>query len=405
MGVARLLTASILSAALLFAHVAAQQSTPPPRGGGAAPAPAAPGARAGGPPLPPIVQLLPIAPPRHPIPPEDKSRSVTRFSFIAYGDTRGTAAAEGSAPVAAHLRVVDTMLATIKARARGDYPVRFVLQTGDAVLNGARGEAWNASYKPEVDRITAGADVPYFLTAGNHDVAIGAPGSPTRALGLHNMLAAFSRLIPAEGSPRRLNGYATYAFGYGNVFVIAFDTNLASDQLQLAWVADQLERLDRVRYPHVIAFVHHPPYSSGPHGGATLEPETTAMRALYMPLLRRHHVRLIAAGHEHFFEHWAERYADAGQDYRMDTIVTGGGGAPIYTYRAEPDLRAYVAAAPGQNVRVEHVARPGATIPDNPNHFVVIEVDGGRLTAEVVAAGNAAYTPFQGSARLELTLP
>ena len=113
-----------------------------------------------------------------------------------------------------------------------------------------------------------------------------------------------SKLIPPEGSPRRLSGYPTYAFGYGNAFFIAFDSNIASDPIQLAWVADQLEHLDRARYHHVIAFFHHPPFSSGPHGGASaapvpgtgqkapdrLEPQTVAIRTMYMPLFRKHHV-------------------------------------------------------------------------------------------------------------------
>ena len=56
-------------------------------------------------------------------------------------------------------------------------------------------------------------------------------GDPQRALGLHNTLTAMSKLIPPEGSPRRLSGYPTYAFGYGNAFFIALDSNIASDAI------------------------------------------------------------------------------------------------------------------------------------------------------------------------------
>jgi 3',5'-cyclic AMP phosphodiesterase CpdA len=388
-GVARALIAPTLAAAFLLGHVSAQQA-PAPGGGPSAP-------------LPPLVTVRPIALPKHPLPAEEKTAGITRFAFIAYGDTRGAAAADATTPHPAHVRVVDTMLGTIKARARTRFPVRFVLQTGDAVFTGVRGEYWNLSYTPEVDRITAGADVPYYLTAGNHDVAAGAPLAAARPLGLHNMLAAFSSIIPPEGSPRRLNGYPTYAFGFGNLFVIAFDSNIASDQVQLAWVADQLARLDRVRFPHVAIFVHHPPYSSGPHGARNLEPQTTAMRSLYMPLFRRYHVDLVFSGHEHLFEHWVERYTDGGREYRMDTFVTGGGGAPTYTYRGEPDLAAYIAAAPGQNVRLEHLVAPGPTIPENPNHFIVVDVDGSRVSAEVVATSGSPFTPYKGQSRIELS--
>jgi 3',5'-cyclic AMP phosphodiesterase CpdA len=390
---ARFVAISTTLAVALLTTLYAQQPAPARKGGAA---PATP---------PPLVDIRPIAAPKHPLPSEDKSRGVTRFSFLVYGDTRGASAADGNVPQPAHVRVVETMLATVKARAKTPFPVRFVLQTGDAVLNGTRGDWWNNSYVPEVERMTVGADLPYFLTAGNHDVAISIGGQLARSFGLSNMLAAFSNLIPGEGSPRRLDGYPTYAFGYGNLFLIAFDTNIASDPLQLAWVTYQLEHLDRTRFPHVAALIHHPPYSSGPHGATVIERDTAALRSLYMPLFRRHHVRFIASGHEHFFEAWAERYVDGGSEYRMDTIVTGGGGAPVYSYRGEPDLTSYVAAAPGQNVRVDHLAKPAATIAENPNHFVIVDVDGDKLAIEVVASENRPFAPFNGRSRLELTAP
>jgi hypothetical protein len=133
-----------------------------------------------------------------------------------------------------------------------------------------------------------------------------------------------------------------------------------------------------------------------------IEPQTLAVRNTYMPLFRKHHVRMILAGHEHLFEHWVERYTDAGREYRIDTLVTAGGGAPTYTYRGEPDLTTYLAAGAAQNVRVEHLVTPGRTIPENPNHFVVIQVDGDKLSVEVIAAGNAPFTPYNGSSRMDL---
>ena len=53
--------------------------------------------------------------------------------------------------------VVDAMVAKIKALASTPFPVRFVLQTGDAVANGTNGTAWNVSYSPLVERITRDA--------------------------------------------------------------------------------------------------------------------------------------------------------------------------------------------------------------------------------------------------------
>jgi hypothetical protein len=96
-------------------------------------------------------------------------------------------------------------------------------------------------------------------------------------------------------------------------------------------------------------------------------------------------VELLLTGHEHFFEHWVERYRDGdGRTRRIDQIVSGGGGAPLYSYRGEPDLRAYVAAAAADSVRHTHLVRPGMEPGDNAYHYIVVHVDGARVWLEVI---------------------
>jgi len=359
------------------------------------------------PPAPPvIVSVKPIAPPATPLPAEDASASIRRFAFIAYGDTRSGSEAgvpgDGQVLHPMHSQLVDAMLAKIKDAAATPFPIRFVLQSGDAVLRGQNGVMWNVSFSPIIERLTRVGNVPYFFSVGNHDVTGMPVGDPGRALGLHNTLTAISALIPPEGSPRRLSGYPTYAFGFGQLFAIALDSNIVTDRVQFEWVTNQLENLDRSRYRHVVAFFHHPPFTSGPHGGPVLEPQTEAIRQLYLPLFRRHHVRLTITGHDHLLDHWVERYTDGGAAYRRDDIVTGGGGAPIYTYTGEPDLSGYVAAGRAASVRVDHLARPGRTRDDNPHHFLVIRVDGDRLSLEVTSIGGKRLTPYRGKASVEL---
>jgi hypothetical protein len=347
-----------------------------------------------------------IAPPDTPLPPEAESAGISKFSFIAYGDTRSGSEpgvpGDGQILQPRHSELVDGMLAKIKALASTPYPVRFVVQSGDAVLRGQNGAMWNVSFSPTIERLTRTGNVPYFFAVGNHDVTTMPPGDPSRALGLHNALTAMSRLIPPEGSPRRLSGYPTYAFGYGNLFAIAIDSNIAADALQLAWVTDELEHLDRSRYQHVMAFFHHPLFSSGPHGGPTLEPPSAAIRNLYAPLFRKHHVRMTIAGHDHLMDHWIERYTDHEVTYRRDDVVTGGGGAPAYLYTDEPDLSAYIAAGAADNVRLEHLAKPGRSLEENPHHFVTVQVDGTKLSLDVIAIGDRPYAPYSGQSRVEL---
>jgi hypothetical protein len=214
---------------------------------------------------------------------------------------------------------------------------------------------------------------------------------------LRNYYAAFRNLIPAEGSPRRLSGYPTFAVGYGNTFVILWDSSIADDSTQFNWIKGQLEHLDKRRFVNIVVVAHHPAYSSGPHGGALVEAQSATIRQRYMPLFRAHHVRLMFAGHEHLFEHWVERYEDAGgKAYRLDEIVSGGGGAPLYAYQGEPSLRDYVQAGASEKLRMEHLVKPGMTAGENPHHFVVVHVDGDRIRIEVVGTDfGQGFAPYR----------
>jgi hypothetical protein len=339
-----------------------------------------------------------IAAPRTPLPAEAASAGVTRFSFIAYGDTRGRR--DGVDPQYEHSLIVESMVQTIKRMENGPDPVRFVLQSGDAVVNGRDPRQWNVSFIGLINRITTEGGIPYFLAPGNHDVTGSDDlNSPGRQQGLGNYLRAVAQLIPPDRNARRLDGYPTYAFGYGNTFVIAFDSNIADDSTQYAWIVRQLEGLDRRRYRNIVAFFHHPVYSSGPHGAAIVERPTEIMRRRYMPLFRKHNVRLLLAGHEHLFEHFVERYRGPdGRLHRIDQIVSGGGGAPIYPYLGEPDLRAYSAASGPDSARVQHLVRPGMERGDNPYHYVVVHVDGTNIWLEVIGVDwGRGYQPYRSS--------
>ena len=352
-------------------------------------------------PQPDDVEVRPIAPPPQPLPPEAATADVARFSFIAYGDTRsrgpsasGEPPEDGRVLQREHALVVDAMLKAASRLASTPFPVRFVVSSGDAVLYGPNGTMWNVSYVPLVERLTREAGLPFFFAVGNHDTTTRPVGDPEREHGLRNTLAAMSKLMPPGGSPRRLDGFPTYAFGYGNAFFIVLDSDIPTNEKQLTWVTKQLEGLDRTRFPHVFAVFHQPPFDSGQHGGDIVEPQSAAIRAVYLPLFRRHHVRMTICGHDHLLDHFVERYDDGGRTYRMDHVVSGGGGAPTYTYRGEADLQPYLSENASQNVRIEHLIKPGLRIEDNPHHFLILRVDGDRLFLEVVGTGPSTYTPY-----------
>lgn len=328
-----------------------------------------------------------IKAPASPLPDEGASRGVAKFSFIAYGDTRGRR--DGLTIQYEHSLLVDSMLGQIKKFANTEYPVKFILQSGDAVQDGREVKQWNVSFVPLINRLTAEGGVPYFLVPGNHE-------GTTTAAGMKNYLDAVSALIPPEGSPHRLKDRTTFSFGYGNTFVIGLDANIAADESQYQWVKSQVEGLDQKRYVNVVVFCHQAPFSSGPHGGPRVEPETVELRKRYMPLFNANHVRVVFSGHEHLFEHWVEHYADASGTHRMDLVVSGGGGAPIYAYSGEPDLGEYLKANEASKVKLEHLVRPGVERGSNPYHYVIVKVDGEKLGLQVLSVDwGTGFQPYR----------
>jgi hypothetical protein len=71
-----------------------------------------------------------IAAPSSPLPAEADSKTITKFSFIAYGATLGRR--DGKEIQYEHSLIVDSMLAQIKKLQTSEFPIRFILQSGDA---------------------------------------------------------------------------------------------------------------------------------------------------------------------------------------------------------------------------------------------------------------------------------
>jgi hypothetical protein len=68
----------------------------------------------------------------------------------------------------------------------------------------------------------------------------------------------------------------------------------------------------------------------------------------------------------------------------MDLIVSGGGGAPIYTYTGEPDLDEYLKANEASKVELQHLVKPGVDAGLNPYHYLLVRVNGENLDMQVI---------------------
>jgi hypothetical protein len=153
--------------------------------------------------------------------------------------------------------------------ARHSFPFEFVIMVGDNLY----GSQMPSDFVDKFERPYAPllqAQVPFYAALGNHD-------EPT-----NRNYAHFN-----------MGGERYYTFVKGPVRFVVFDTNLM-DAPQLAWID---ATLGAAREPWKIAVFHHPIYSDGDRHGSNLE-----LRALLEPLLVRHGVSVVFAGHEHIYQ-------------------------------------------------------------------------------------------------------
>ena len=80
----------------------------------------------------------------------------------------------------------------------------------------------------------------------------------------------------------------------------------------------------------------------------------------------------------------------------MDLIVSGGGGAPPYSYQGEPETRTFNMA---NQAAMEHLVKPGLNPGDNPYHFLIVHVNGDKLSIEVVGVDwGSTFRPYRSNA-------
>lgn len=179
-----------------------------------------------------------------------------------------------------------------------------ILALGDLAYRDGSAEEFHRCYDPYWGPFKARI----HPVPGNHDYR-----TPDAA-------AYFAYFGARAGDPAR--GY--YSFDFGGWHIVALNSNreLEPGSPQLQWLEADL-RAHRQRC--VLAFWHHPRYSSGLHGS---DARTQAL----WEVLYRHGVSVVLGGHDHHYERFAPMN-DRGErdDARgIRGFVVGTGGARLY---------------------------------------------------------------------------
>jgi 3',5'-cyclic AMP phosphodiesterase CpdA len=155
------------------------------------------------------------------------------------------------------------------AAARAHFPFELVIMLGDNMYGRQQPQDFVDKFeRPYAALLQAG--VQFYASLGNHD----------------NQNNRFYKNF-------NMTGERYYTFARRNVRFFVLDSNQMDPQ-QLAWLDGALAN---AREPWKICFFHHPIYSDGGRHGSDV-----ALRVVLEPILIRHGVNVVFAGHDHIYE-------------------------------------------------------------------------------------------------------
>jgi len=281
--------------------------------------------------------LVPGEAPDMVLPPLAWDTTRDRVTFAALGDN-GSGGRQAMA------------VATELARTYRAAPFGVVALLGDICYYGPIQKRFDDVFrKPLGPLIDAG--VGFELAIGNHDGNL-----DYSQAGLEEIEAELALL----GTPGRY-----YTTTHGPVDFFYLDSSVPSlsgvnGAGQLAWLDDVLARSTN---QWRVVCMHHPPFSSGYHGSAL------HVRERVVPILERHRVDLVLAGHDHHYER--TRPIDG-----VTYVVSGGGCKRTPVGRSD-----FTAVA------------------DSILEFLHVEVDGDRLSARCIQPDGHVADRFELRAR------
>ena len=256
----------------------------------------------------------------------------------------------------------------------------FILDTGDLIRDGTSASQW-------VDWLTKSdafnPSIPHLPSIGNHD-----NGSVEGDGALYNQLFALPRNTTS-------NTEDYYAFTAGNaVFAVLSTATFGDDAFaaQAQWLDDTLTQHADKNWKFVS--LHHPVYSGNTSFfGIDFNhpPNEVGQNAALVPIFDKHHVDVVFAGHNHYYERFAPMKGGGGNDegnlaasFEDGTVYLITGGAGAFTYDefdiagVSIDLVEWVCGSLG--------AARGSTFCSGKHHFVKVDINNETMTLTAISS-------------------
>ena len=149
------------------------------------------------------------------------------------------------------------------------FPYEFVLMLGDNMYGDESAQDFEAKFSEPYKQLLNN-QVKFYAALGNHDQT------------LQKNYVNFN-----------MDGKEYYRVKKGNVAFYALNSNYM-DKKQVKWLEDELAK-DTSEWK--VAFMHHPPYSSGGKHGSDAQ-----LREVVEPIFVKYGVNVVLTGHDHFYE-------------------------------------------------------------------------------------------------------
>ncbi len=248
----------------------------------------------------------------------------------------------------------------------------FVLNGGDMVIDGDQIDQW-LTFLGDTEPVAK--NIPFLPTIGNHDNGPGAGNGAN-----YNQIFA----LPVSAGTNGSNTEDYYFFTYGNAIFVSLSTETYTGgsipfATQAAWLDDVLTQNPK-KWKFV--FYHKPTYTAEAAFSISHVPNEANQNAALVPIFDKHHVDVVFASHNHWYERFepsdCATQGTPGSDKPCSAGATGFGSGTVYVVSGGAGAFTVPSFLCGN--------LPGRVTCSGDHHYVLVDIENENLKLEAWGA-------------------